>query len=66
MFPLHSRSNSPWSDNAYYKSAKRDLFPKSEGNCGANIISNQYANPVMCVPNGSLVFSINLSSDNET
>ena len=30
--PLTSCSDSPWNDNAY-KSAKRDLFPQSEGNC---------------------------------
>ena len=35
-----SCSNSPWSENVY-QSAKRDLFPQSEGNCQANIMSNQ-------------------------
>ena len=28
-----------------YKSAKRDLFPQSEGNCWANIMSNRWRNP---------------------
>ena len=32
IFSVLSCSDSPWSDNAY-KSAKRDLFPQSEGNC---------------------------------
>ena len=32
LIPLISCFDSPWSDNAY-KSAKRGLFPQSEGNC---------------------------------
>ena len=44
QIPLLSCSDSPWSDNTY-KSAKRDLFPQSEGNCWANIMSNQWRNP---------------------
>ena len=42
--PFLSCSDSSWSDSAY-KSAKRDLFPQHEGNCWANITSNQWHNP---------------------
>ena len=58
IFPLLSCFDSPWSDNAC-KSAKRDLFPQSEGNFWANVMSNQWHNPFNVSASGSIVFSIN-------
>ena len=64
MFLLFSCSDSLWSNNAY-KSAERNLFPQSEWNCGANTMSNNDTNPVMCVPKGLVLFLINFCSDND-
>ena len=64
IFPLLPCPGCLWSNNTY-KSAKRDLFPHGEGNCGANIMSNQWRDPCnVCLKSHHFQSILNMGMNN--